>query len=107
MKWLKSSEVSALLGISVQAVHKAAKEGKYGSEIKYEKGRGYQGKVLLIPLHSLPVHIQDQWLNKNKSSAHSKDLSGAPLDTFDEVKRKHARQKLTIVEEFLKISEHV
>ncbi len=107
MKWLKSSEVSALLGISVQAVHKAAKEGKYGSEIKYEKGRGYQGKVLMIPLHSLPVHIQDQWLNKNKSSVLSTGLSGAPLDTFDEVKRKHARQKLTIVEEFLKISEHV
>jgi hypothetical protein len=34
-------------------------------------------------------------------------LSGAPLDTFNEVKRKHARQKLTIVEEFPKISEHV
>lgn len=61
----------------------------------------------MIPLHSLPVNIQDQWLNTNKSSVHSTGLSGAPLDTFDEVKRKHARQKLTIVEEFLKISEHV
>jgi hypothetical protein len=61
----------------------------------------------MIPLHLLPVHIQDQWLNTNKSTVQSIGLSSAPLDTFDEVKRKHARQKLTIVEEFLKISEHV
>jgi hypothetical protein len=89
MKWLKSSEVSALLGISVQAIHKAAKEGKYGSEIKYEKGRGYRGRVLIIPLHSLPVHIQDQWLNTNKSTVQSIGLSGTPLDTFDENIRKY------------------
>lgn len=44
MKWLKSSEISALLGISIQAVHKATKEGKYGSEIKYEKGRDIEGR---------------------------------------------------------------
>jgi predicted transcriptional regulator len=55
MKWLKSSEVSALLGISVQAVHKAAKEGKYGSVIKYEKGRGYQGR------HSGFLYIHSQF----------------------------------------------
>jgi hypothetical protein len=46
-------------------------------------------------------------MNTNKSTVQSIGLSSAPLDTFDEVKRKHVRKKLTIVEEFLKISEHV
>ena len=104
MIWLKSSEVSVLLGITIQAVHKAAREGKYGSNTRYENGRGYGGKVLMIALEALPVEIQDKWLKKNKSANHS-GVFGAPLDSYHETKRKNAGQKLMVVEEFLQFCE--
>ena len=57
MIWLKTSEVSELLGISEQGVRK--KTDAYIN--KYVKGRGGTGKKILIALESLPKYAQDKY----------------------------------------------
>ena len=46
MTWIDSKEAAKLMCITLQAVNKAAREGKYGDKVRYIKGRGGLGKIL-------------------------------------------------------------
>lgn len=97
MTWIDSKEAAKLMCITLQAVNKAAREGKYGDKIRYIKGRGGSGRILQVALEVLPEEAQIKW-QSNKENAYVQ-LS-LPLDNYTVKKRNESASKLMIINEY-------
>ncbi len=92
MIWLTSQQVASLLGITEQAVRKAALEGRLG-EVTYEEGPGKAGRQLRIPLSGLPAEAQAAYL---RAVTHPPEVSN-DFSHLPEVARRKAGERLEVL----------
>ena len=97
MTWISSKEAAKLLCISVQAVNKAARGGRFGEKIRYIKGRGQSGRVLQIALEALEEDTQIKWQRNNEKAGTSLQC---PLDKYSIKKRTDADKRFNIINEY-------
>ena len=84
MTWIDSKQAAKLMCITLQAVNKAAKEGKYGDKIRYIKGRGGSGRVLQVALEALPKEAQKKWQSDKENIYVQLSL---PMDSYSAQKK--------------------
>ncbi|MFZ5986693.1 MAG: Mu transposase C-terminal domain-containing protein [Bacillota bacterium] len=97
MTWIDSKEAAKLMCITLQAVNKAAREGKYGDKVRYIKGRGGSGRILQVALEALPEEAQIKWQSDKENIYTQLSL---PLDSFSVKKRTESASKLMIINEY-------
>lgn len=97
MTWIDSKEAAKLMCITLQAVNKAAKEGKYGDQIRYIKGRGGSGRILQVALEALPEEAQ---IKRQSDKENIYVQLSLPLDFYSAKKRTESASKLMIINEY-------
>lgn len=102
MTWISSKEAAKLLCVSVQAVNKAARKGRFGEKIRYVKGRGQAGRILQIALEALKEDAQIKWQRDNENFSTSLQC---PLDKYSIKKRTDADRRINIINEYKRFLE--